>query len=98
MSTEKLLDRNDTAQALAKGAHATTISVNRAPVNMPDDRSTGLEIKQAAIEQGVKIDLNFQLLLEHGNGHGKPKVIGDNEPVHLKEGASFVAIAPDDNS
>ena len=76
----------------------TTIKVNRAPVVMPGDHATGMEIKQAAIAQGVKIDQNFQLLLEHGNGHGKPKVVGDNERIHLKEDASFVAIAPDDNS
>lgn len=76
----------------------TLIKVNRADVVMPGKRATGLEIKQAAIAAGVQIQMNFQLMLEHGNGDGKPKVIGDNEEVHLKKGASFVALAPDDNS
>lgn len=74
------------------------VKVNRSPVHFRVHHATGLEIKETAIKQGVKIELNFQLLLEHGNGHGKPKVIGDNERIHLKEDASFVAIAPDDNS
>lgn len=81
-------------------AHTTKvkIKVNRSPVVLRDGHATGLEIKQAAIDQGVKIDLNFQLMLEHGNGHGKPKIVGDNERIRVKEGDSFVAIAPDDNS
>ncbi|QGN54078.1 multiubiquitin domain-containing protein [Novosphingobium sp. Gsoil 351] len=72
------------------------IEVNGHKVTMPDKDSTGLEIKQAAIAQGVTIQPNFVLQEELANGSSK--VIGDNDTVKLNENSSFTAIAPDDNS
>lgn len=73
-----------------------TIEVNEQKVKMPGGPATGLEIKTAAIEQGVKIQSNFVLQVELPNGSSK--VIGDDDKVPLTEHLAFTAIAPDDNS
>lgn len=72
------------------------ISVNTKRVLMERGEHTGLEIKQAAIAQGVNIQLDFVLSLE--KHHGETQIIGDNDPVKVKKGQSYVAIADDDNS
>lgn len=72
------------------------IEVNGHQVTMPDKEATGLEIKEAAIAQGVTIQLNFVLQEELANGSSK--VIGDPDTVKLNKNSSFTAIAPDDNS
>ena len=73
-----------------------TVEVNDQKVEMPSGPATGLEIKQAAIKQDVKIELNFVLQLQLPNGSSK--VIGDDDKVQLTEHLTFTAIAPDDNS
>ena len=73
-----------------------TIEVNGHKVKMLEGPSTGQEIKDAAIKEGVEIEPNFVLQLELPNGSNK--VIGDNDKVSLHENMSFTAIAPDDNS
>lgn len=73
-----------------------TISVNEQPVTLTGDSATGAEIKAAAISQGVHIQPNFVLQEELPNGTSK--IIGDEDPVHLREHLRFTAIAPDDNS
>ena len=72
------------------------IEVNGRAVKMTKGDATGLEIKQAAIAQGVAIQVNFVLQQELPNGSSK--VIGDPDSVHLRPHISFTAIAPDDNS
>ena len=59
-------------------------------------RRTGLEIKQAAISQGVNIQLDFILSLETTGGH--TKIIGDTDHVVVRKGQHFTAIDNDDNS
>ena len=54
------------------------------------------EIKEAAISQGVQIDLSFVLSEELPNR--KTRIIGDKEETVVRPGARFVAVAPDDNS
>jgi len=73
-----------------------TVSVNEQPVKLLGKSATGAEIKAAAIAQGVLIQPNFVLQEELPNGTSR--VIGDNDPVHLREHLRFTAIAPDDNS
>jgi hypothetical protein len=76
--------------------HLVDIVVNKHQIRIQGPRATGLQIKEAAIAQGVKIQISFQLsekLADH-----KTKVIGNTDPVMLHEGAVFVAIADDDNS
>jgi hypothetical protein len=72
-----------------------SIRVNRQPVQMPAHEATGLQVKQTAIDQGVKIQLDFTL---SGRVHGKPEVIGDNQTVELRHNEEFSAVTPDDNS
>jgi hypothetical protein len=72
------------------------IFVNEQPVKIERGENTGLEIKQAAIAQGAKIQLDFVLSLE--TRHGETQIIGDSDPVKVKKGQHFVAIADDDNS
>ncbi len=72
------------------------IEVNSHKIKMLEGLATGLEIKEAAIKQGVNIQLNFVLQLELPNG--MDKVIGDNDKVPVRDHLSFTAIEPDDNS
>lgn len=72
------------------------VVVNNQPVRLPHRRDTGLEIKTAAVEQGVRIDLGFQLWQEFPDG--TERQIGDDDEVVVRTGAVFSAVAPDDNS
>jgi hypothetical protein len=76
--------------------HEVAISVNEQPVTMHGKEATGLEIKRAAIAQGVPIGENFVLQEELSNGTSR--IVGDNDRVHLRPHLRFTAIAPDDNS
>jgi len=72
------------------------IHVNERPVHMVGRRHDGLQIKQAAIAQHVKIELDFLLYLER---HHEPnKQIEDGEEVTITDESRFHAIADDDNS
>ena len=57
---------------------------------------TGLEIKQAAIAQGVPIQLDFVLSEELPNG--RTHVVRDHDVVTVNKHSRFVAIPNDDNS
>ena len=72
------------------------IEVNDHKVEMPAGRATGLEIKKAAIKQGVNIQTSFVLQVQLPNGSNK--VVGDDDKITLTEYLAFTAIAPDDNS
>jgi hypothetical protein len=71
------------------GGHGEKITflVNEKPVSVTDEKQTGLSIKQAAIAQGVQIQLDFVLSIERGGG--KTDLIGDDEKVE-----SATAIIP----
>jgi hypothetical protein len=72
-----------------------TIRVNNKPVEITENRPTGLEIKQAAISQGVDIQIDFKLSQKVGD---KFKPVKDNERVTINKNSEFSAIAGDDNS
>ena len=72
------------------------IQVNNTPVELARRRVTGLVIKQTAIDQGVRIEFDFVLFLERGNG--QRQVIGDNDKITVRQGSRFDAIPHDDNS
>ena len=78
------------------GTKTVTIEVNEHKVDMPAGPATGLEIKEAAIKEGVNIQLNFVLQVQLPNGSSK--VIGNDDKIPLTEHLAFTAIAPDDNS
>ncbi len=90
-----------TASAIEAAGHdpgrprTIRITVNRQPVDLPDREITGLEIKQAAIEQGVQIQVGFQLSVKHGDRY---EVVGDTDRIKIHENEEFLAVAPDDNS
>ena len=73
------------------------IKVNNLPVTMQEKEATGLEVKVAAIAQGVTIQRDFVLSMLVGHS-GKTKIIGDDDMVHLSQNSRFTAIAHDDNS
>jgi Multiubiquitin len=72
------------------------IFVNEKPVSIRRGVRTGLEIKEAAIKDGVAIQLDFVLSLE--TGPGQTRIIGDRDRVLVKPGQRFLAISDDDNS
>lgn len=73
-----------------------SISVNKKPVNVDGPLITGLEIKEAAIKQGVAIELDF-VLAKVAPDHKEP-IVGDDDKVDVTEFKTFTATAPDDNS
>ncbi len=77
-------------------AEEVRIIVNERPVLLPHHRVTGMQIKQAAINQHVQIELDF-VLSEELPDH-KRRIIGDNEEVTVSDKSKFIAVAPDDNS
>lgn len=76
--------------------HAVTIHVNERQVELPEHETTGMQIKQAAIAQGVPIQPDFILVEELG--HDRTKPITDSEPVHVTDHSRFLANDGDDNS
>lgn len=76
--------------------HPVDVHVNERPVELPDRSVTGAQIKQAAIAQGVPIQPDFVLVEELG--HGRTKVIGDEDTVRVNKQSRFLANDGDDNS
>lgn len=82
----------------AKEAKRTvTIEVNKRGVVLKKHRVSGLEIKQAAIDQGVPhVAIDFQLM-EVGRA-GAVRTIADSEVITVTKKSKFRMVAPDDNS
>jgi hypothetical protein len=76
--------------------HTVTVLVNEKPVNVPAPKVTGLEIKQAAMNAGLPVQLDFVLSEERPNGD--TDIVGDEDEVTVNKNSKFLAIAPDDNS
>lgn len=72
------------------------VTVNGRPVELPKEKLNGLEIKEAAIQQGVPIQRDFVLQEELPNGN--TRIVGDGEDIEVHPHQKFTAIAPDDNS
>lgn len=72
------------------------VTVNTKPVTLTQRKQSGLRIKEAAIAQGVGIQLDFSLYIIEGNSPLKPVADSDTIEVHNKE--AFKAVAPDDTS
>lgn len=78
-------------------AFTLTIKVNKKPVKVQKRKLTGLEIKQAAIAQGVNIQESFVLYPLDKDGDLGP-AIPDDKKVTLSDCDEFRCVAPDDNS
>lgn len=72
------------------------VTVNRRIVLLIGPKQTGMEVKQAAMAQGVAIQLEFQLSIRNNNG--KFRVVADSEVLKVEDGQVFRAVASDDNS
>jgi hypothetical protein len=90
------VDTTRADQAAERRTITITITVNEHPVQVTERELTGREIKQAAIDQGVAIGLDF-VLYEHLGQH-RTRIVGDDEPVRVHPGSRFDALANDDNS
>ena len=71
--------------------HLVTVSVNDRSIKLLGHQETGKEIKTAAIEQGVPIQLDF--VLEEILADGSHRTVRDDERVMLKDGLHFAAHA-----
>jgi hypothetical protein len=96
MHTEDLHSNTNSAPNAA--AQQITIHVNERSVVMLGHEQTGLEIKEAAIAQGVPIKLDFVLSIERGQGQDQTKVVGNDDRVQINEHSRFTAVDDDDNS
>lgn len=76
--------------------HEARITVNDQPVVLKRGKDSGLEIKQAAVNAGVPIQIDF--VLSEVRPNGEQKVIPDDREVEVKDGDEFWAIPGDDNS
>jgi hypothetical protein len=72
------------------------IKVNNNEVKIRHGWRTGLEVKTAAINQGVKIQLSFTLSEDLPDGTSK--LVGDSDRVWIKGGEQFLAIDDHDDS
>jgi hypothetical protein len=73
-----------------------TVVVNDQPVILDDRKQTGAEIKAAAIDARVPIQLDF--VLSEVLPNGKQRIVPDDKSINVKEGDAFWAIPGDDNS
>ncbi len=74
-----------------------TVRVNTKKVELTDADVTGLEIKQAAIAQGVEIQLDFLLTREARKGEPAAS-IDDDEQIEVDQQDRFIANDVDDDS
>lgn len=72
-----------------------TVQVNRQNVHLSQHKVTGHEIKEAAIQQGVHIQMSFVLFrIEGAHQH----LVKDGDEITVHDGEEFRCVAPDDNS
>jgi hypothetical protein len=74
-----------------------TVEVNNKPVVLPDNDVTGLQIKEAAKNQGVAIELDFLLMLEGHGGHDARQIDND-ETIKVNKNSAFTCNDGEDDS
>lgn len=75
---------------------AVTIQMNNThTVKLPDKKTTGLEIKEASIAQGVPIQLGFVLFRLTGH---QQHPVRDDDQITVHDGEEFRCVDNDDNS
>ena len=70
--------------------HLFTITVNQLPVSIAGPKTTGLAVKEAALAQGVPIQLDFILSLELPNG--RTRLVRDDDEVSLNENTMSILV------
>ena len=81
----------------ADGHGSVTVTVNTKPVTLLKHRVTGLEVKQAAIAQGVAIQEDFLLTLEAHEGQ-PARTVDDDDVITVTKHSEFTANDADDDS
>lgn len=75
--------------------HTVTVTVNNKPVSIATAHTTGLAIKEAAINQGVAISLTHTLFVVRGH---EQVPVSDTDAITVHQHQKFRAVAADDNS
>jgi hypothetical protein len=73
-----------------------TVVFNNQHITLQQQKYTGLELKQAAIQQGVLIQASY--VLNEVKHNGRRVIIGDYDTVQVNKESVFSAVADDDNS
>ncbi|HEY2357772.1 MAG TPA: multiubiquitin domain-containing protein [Phenylobacterium sp.] len=73
-----------------------TVHVNEQSVKLVGHVQTGLQIKQAAVAQGVKIELDF--VLSEELSHDRTRIVVDDQKVAVTDKSRFDATPNDDQS
>ncbi|MEO8901170.1 MAG: multiubiquitin domain-containing protein [Polyangiaceae bacterium] len=81
--------------ASEKHDHHVVARVNNKPVRLSDHKVSGLDLKQAAINQGVNIKVNYALYRLKGD-HQKP--VADDQVINVRDNEEFRCVSGDDNS
>jgi hypothetical protein len=82
---------SDRSQAHEKPKQVT-VSVNGTPVTVPKE-VTGEELKQAAIDVGVPVQLDFVLYRKKGTNY---EPVADEKRITVHKGEEFRCVASDD--
>jgi hypothetical protein len=77
-------------------SHTVVVHVNEQPVEIPAPNATGLEIKQAAVNAQLPVQVDFVLSEERHNGDAR--IVGDTDVVTVNKESRFLLVPPDDNS
>lgn len=72
-----------------------TIKVNNRAVTLPDSKTTGLAIKEMAIQQGLPIQVGFVLFRMTGH---QQHPVRDNDILTVHDDEQFRCLDTDDNS
>lgn len=83
------------ATAATAHGHEVTITLNKKPVIVVGPRLSGLEIKQAGIDQGLPIELSFTLSEQRGP---RWENVGDDTVVTVNRTKVYMATDDDDDS
>jgi len=75
---------------------AVEILVNGKALTVQDKDTTGLEIKQAAIAQGVNIKIDFKVFRDLSNG--QQVRVADDESIKVHHKEQFDVLSNDDHS
>lgn len=76
-------------------SESVTILVNGTDVGLPDHKTSGAGITNAAIAAGVPIQPDFILYERRGNSSEYTKIEPDQD-VTVHQGEQFRSVAPDD--
>jgi hypothetical protein len=86
--TEQVSDRAN--------AKEVTVLFNKQQISLQQRKYTGIELKEAAVAQGVAIQPDFVLFEVKHNG--RRETIGDHDTVQVNKESEFAAMGNDDNS